>query len=87
LPVDQKILCSADIIESTFGKYKNYMQGNPMIGITDLFLSIGAFTGNLEKEEVKQACEENAIKNVQAWSKNNIAKTAFSKRKELLKVG
>jgi len=87
LPVYEKILCSSDIIESTFGKYKNYMQGNPMIGITDLSLSIGAFTGNLEKEEVKQACEENAIKNVQAWSKNNIAKTAFSKRKELLKVG
>jgi len=44
-------------------------------------LSIGAFTGNLAKEEVQQACEENTVKNVQAWSKNNIAKTAFSKRK------
>lgn len=87
LPVHQKVLCSSDIIESTFGKYKNYMQGNPMVGITDLSLSIGAFTGNLEKEEVNQACEVNTVREVQEWSKKNIAKTVFSKRRELLKVG
>ena len=32
------ILCSSDIIESTFGRYKNELSKNPMSGITDLVL-------------------------------------------------
>lgn len=84
---DQSIHCSSDIIESTFGKYKNYIHGNPMIGFTDLSLSIGAFTGNLEEEEVKNALELNATKEIKNWGKTNIAETAFSKRKKTLKWG
>ncbi|MCH7410274.1 hypothetical protein MM239_12775 [Belliella sp. DSM 111904] len=43
----ESLLCSSDIIESAFGKYKNYIQANPMVGITNLCLA--AFTGKLTK--------------------------------------
>ncbi len=32
----EQLLCSSDIIESTFGRYKNEISKNPMSGITDL---------------------------------------------------
>jgi len=29
------IMCSSDVVESTFGKYKNEISKNPMNGITE----------------------------------------------------
>ena len=84
---EQSIHCSSDIIESTFGKFKNYMHGNLMIGFTDLSLSIAAFTGRLEKKEVQNALELSPTKKIKNWSKKNIAETAFSKRRKTLKWG
>lgn len=43
----EKLLITSDIIESSFGKYKNYVSQNPMAGITNLILSIAAFTCSL----------------------------------------
>ena len=45
----EKILCCSDVIESTFGKYKNELSKNPMCGITDLVLIIPEFNDNLKK--------------------------------------
>ena len=83
---DNKTLCSSDIIESAFGKYKNYVSSNPMAGITNLILCIAAFTSDLNTEEVKKCMETTTINDVKSWSKEFIGKTLFQKRKECLGV-
>lgn len=86
-PMDQKstLLCSSDCIESAFGKYKNYIQDNPMTGITNLSLSLAAFTGKLSKEEISEAFQSTRVENVKNWSKENIGQTTLSKRLKTLK--
>ncbi|MCK4795736.1 MAG: hypothetical protein KAJ14_10715 [Candidatus Omnitrophica bacterium] len=77
-----KLLITSDIIESSFGKYKNYVSQNPMACITNLILSIAAFTCSLEEEEIKCALEKTVINDVKEWTKENIGKTLFQKRRE-----
>ena len=77
-----KLLITSDIIESSFGKYKNYVSKNPMAGITNLILSIAAFTCSLDEEEIKCALEKTGIKDIKEWTKKNIGKTLFQKRRE-----
>lgn len=81
------IACSSDIIESSFGKYKNYIQANPMIGITNLSLSIGAFTSPIKSENMKMALEQVKVSDIQEWSKENIGETTLTKRRKILKRG
>ena len=78
----EKLLITSDIIESSFGKYKNYVNQNPMAGITNLILSISAFTSTLNEEDIKEALENTIIYDVKDWTKKNIGKTLFQKRKE-----
>ena len=82
-----KALCSSDILESSFGKYKNYLQANPMVGITNLCLSIPAFTGTLEREGLKAAFEGTKTENIETWTKSNIGETTLAKRLKVLKWG
>ena len=76
-----KLVITSDIIESSFGKYKNYVSKNPMAGITNLILSISAFTCSFEKNEIKEALEATGIAHVKEWTKKNIGETLFQKRK------
>jgi hypothetical protein len=87
LPGIDRILCSSDIVESSFGKYKNYLQDNPMVGITNLCLSISAFTGSLNSNELKDAFENTSVRNIEQWTRTNIGKTTLSKRQEVLTMG
>lgn len=85
IPKYDKILCTSDIIESSFGKYKNYLNQNPMTGITNLSLCISAFTSSLDECEIKKAMESSKNIDIIHWTKQNIGKTNLSKRKEFLK--
>lgn len=85
IPKYDKILCTSDIIESSFGKYKNYINQNPMTGITNLSLCISAFTGKIDAYNVKKAMESSRNIDVAHWTKNNIGKTNLAKRKAILK--
>jgi hypothetical protein len=87
LPDVKRILCNTDILESSFGKYKNYLQNNPMVGITNLCLSISAFTGSMDNSELKDAFENTKVRNIEQWTETNIGKTTLSKRQEVLKMG
>jgi hypothetical protein len=84
LPKEAKILCTSDIIESSFGKYKNYMSQNSMAGFTDLTLCLAAFTNTLDPEQLLITLEQTKMKDLKEWSKNNIGETNFSKRKKVL---
>lgn len=81
----KKLLCTSDILESSFGKYKNYVNQNPSIGITDLCLTIPAFTEDVGDENlVQKAMEEIKVKELKEWKNANIGKSLFSMRKQIL---
>jgi len=83
----ESIVITSDIIESAFGKYKNYISQNKMIGITDLALCIPAFTFDYEnKEAIKLALESISAKKIKDWSNENIGKTLMKKRTEMYKT-
>jgi hypothetical protein len=83
IPESKKLLCCSDIIESAFGKYKNYISNNKMLGITNLVLCIAAFTARLEEDNIIEALEETKINDIKNWTKENIGKTLLRKRIEL----
>lgn len=76
----EHLLCSSDIIESTFGKYKNEISKNPMSGITDLALIIPALTINSSREEIKKAIDYSTVKELKQWNKENLCESLSVKR-------
>ena len=84
LPDEKNILCTSDIIESSFGKYKNYLAQNSMIGITNLSLCLAAFTNNLDTIQLKEGLEKTTIYDLKNWTRDNIGETNLSKRRRFL---
>jgi len=82
----KNILCTSDIIESTFGRYKNVLSKNAMSGITDLSLMIAAFTANLTIETVNAAIDGCTVKTIENWKKDNLCSSLLSKRKEVFGI-
>ncbi len=78
------ILCSSDIIESIFGKYKNCTNNNPMASITNLILTMASFTCELTDENIIKSMETTTINDIKDWSKKNIGHSLFFERKYLL---
>lgn len=76
-----QILCCSDIIESTFGKYKN--KGGAKI-ITDDVLKIAAYPEKKELVDVKKAMQNIKILDLKNWKKKNttVSKLALIKRKK-----
>lgn len=74
-----QILCCSDIIESTFGKYKN--KGGAKI-ITDDVLKIAAYPEKKELKDVKNAMQAIKIIDLQEWKKKNtiVSKLALIKK-------
>jgi len=79
---NKKILISSDIIESAFGKYKNYVSLNPMAGVTNLILCISAFTASLTNNDIKKALESTTIYDIKEWTRKFIGKTLLQKRRD-----
>jgi len=82
LPKTKKILITSDVIESSFGKYKNYLSENPMAGITNLILCIAAFTFKLDELNIKKALESTGIDDIKQWTNETIGKSLFQRRKQ-----
>ncbi len=79
----EKVLCCSDIIESSFGRYKNELSKNPMSGITDLVLIIPALTVKLSTEVVNAAIDNCTVKNIELWKQNNLCNSLLAKRKKV----
>jgi hypothetical protein len=79
------IICSSDIIESAFGKFKNYLINNPMLGITDLSLAISAFTSDLDEKTITKAMQSSKVTDCESWKAENIKETNLFKRRKILK--
>ncbi|MCP4398957.1 MAG: hypothetical protein GY801_16865 [bacterium] len=76
------LICTSDILESAFGKYKNYVSDNPMAGITGLALCIAAFTSSLELSELQESLERTTTHDVHTWIHDNIGPTLLKKRRD-----
>jgi hypothetical protein len=80
--VADTLLCTSDILESAFGKYKNYVSCNPMAGITDLALCIAAFTCSLTPPEITDALEQVREQDVIRWGRLYLGPTLLKKRRQ-----
>ncbi len=76
------IVCTSDILESAFGKYKNYVSCNPMAGITDLALCIAAFTCTLDAQDITEALEHVREYDVRRWARLYLGPTLLKKRRQ-----
>lgn len=79
-----RIICSSDIIESCFGKYKELVKTNKTVGISDLALCISAMLGN--NNDIKKQFEAVSTKQVNEWKNENIGETLFSEKMKLMKI-
>ncbi len=79
---NEKVLCCSDIIESSFGRYKNELSKNPMSGITDLVLIIPALTSKLSENAVNAAIDNCKVKDLNLWKKTNLCNSLLTKRKK-----
>lgn len=77
----QIIICSTEVLESVFGKYKAINEG--LHGITGNILGIATFVGK-EKDEnqIKEAMEKCSVKNAMIWVRQKFGKTLASLRKQ-----
>lgn len=79
----ETIVCTSDILESAFGKYKDYVSRNPMAGITDLVLCLAAFTCTLSSQEIVEALEHTTHEDVTRWARLYLEPTLLKKRREV----
>lgn len=72
--------CS-EVIESTFGKFKQLEKNHASGGLTSLVLALPALLGNLSIEIIKDAMEKISIGQIKQWIKENLGCTFWSKRR------
>lgn len=80
----QTLACSSEIIESAFGKFKQRIAHNPMVGMTDLALSLTLCFAKITREFVRKALEATRTKLVIEWKKQNLPPSLLARRKEQL---
>lgn len=85
MPKEETVICSSDIIESCFGKYKEVVKSTKSVGVTDLCLCISCLMSSEDLTQIKQAMETVKIKDIKQWKNKNIGETLFEKRNKLLK--
>ena len=81
----ETVLCSSDIIESCFGKYKSIVKANKSVGITDLCLCISCLMSDGSIEQTKKAMGQINTKQIKDWNEKNIGETLYAKRNALFK--
>jgi hypothetical protein len=73
------IFCCSDIIESTFGKFKQKIADNTPFGLTEFALTIANFGKDFSKDEIRLALETVKLKKVSEW-RPKIGSIAAKKR-------
>jgi len=85
LPDVGSIICSSDIIESIFGKFKYNTSKSPNGAITEGCLSVGNYGKNIEIDEIKNAMEQIKIVDIKKWRADNLPVSIQQKKRRLLK--
>jgi hypothetical protein len=81
----EALLCSSDIIESIFGRYKNLFRYNWMTSITNLALIIPALMCPVNEEVVRTAIDFCTVEKIDDWTKKSLCESLASKRKKMLR--
>ena len=79
----QTLLATSDVLESLFGKYKQFSSRSPQKQIGQNFLNICLSTMNLTTTVVKEALETIRFLDVEDWSAQAFGKSMLSKRRIL----
>jgi hypothetical protein len=79
----QTLLATSDVLESLFGKYKQFSSRSPLKQIGQIFLSICLSTMNLTTTVVKEALETVRFLDVEDWSAQVFGQSMLSKRRIL----
>jgi len=83
LKSNETMICSTELVESIFGKYKAINQIS--VGITGNILGICAFSGKRKSEQdIIKAMEGCSVKEGMNWIRDNVGKSVSSLRKEYL---
>ena len=64
---EKSILCSSDIIESFFGKFKQKINTNCPHKLTEFMFTIANFSGNFNEDELQKALENVQIKDLKKY--------------------
>lgn len=78
------LACSSEIIESALGTFKQRIAHNPMVGMTDLVLSLALCFAKITPEFVLQGLAETPTKMVKQWKKETLPPSLLAKRREQL---
>ncbi len=84
IPDNATWLASSDIIESVFGKYKNFTARGPLKEIGKLVLAIPAFLCDLSAHFVKEAMESVRTLDVDDWVETHLGISMLAKRRRAL---
>ncbi len=63
-------------------KVLSIIQSNPLAGVTNLCLSLAAFTSNRSKENIKLALEKTTVKDIKNWTFENIGTSLHQMRRQ-----
>ena len=85
VPDGEVLWANSNVIESIFGKYKNFIEKSPIQEISKLILTIPLCTIEITGQFIKNAMENISIKDVELWANRVFDKSALSKRKAILK--
>lgn len=80
----ERVVCSSDIIESFFGKYKERAKKAGKL-VTQDCLCIANFSEQFTEKEIKRAMEKVKIVDLQEWKKQHCPENIRMKRKTLFK--
>lgn len=81
---EDSLICTSDIIESVFGKYKNEMGKNPQNGITGSCLNIPSYGKQLSSQEILVALNKTKVIDLKEWKNENIKEQLLKKKKMLV---
>lgn len=85
LPMEKQIICSSDIIESTFGRLKNKFAESSTSGLSEGSLAVANYGKKISEEQTKKAMEEIKIIDIKQWRKNNLPISLNQKRRAVFK--
>lgn len=80
-----QLICCSDIIESTFGKFKNRVAHNKMSSMAGACLEICSYGAILKDNTLRLAMEKNTNEQVTTWKNNNCGDNLLKKRRALYK--
>lgn len=80
-------LATSDVIESLFGKYKQFSARCPLKEMGHMLLTICLSTMNLTTELIKEALETISFVDVEDWLTEVFGHSTLSKRKALFSTG